>query len=539
MRRTALSACFVVFAFAAFCCKKQTVSARVLPVPSIYPTIQAALNAVGDDDTVFVDTGTYVEALQAPPISFALIGNMVTDSAIRHLPTIDPSRTATPRTASCITIPENCGLILEDFKLINGAAMYPRSNYFQPGGIALQSSLPLIINRCVFDSVFCGIYPPNYDIPNVVSIIDCEFHNTKGAVFSNGTFTALRCRVNGDTEGGLGGRDNVEIDECQFSGTAYSWIGMFGTGGIIERCTFGPGSCTYPMVTLRTSGDQEIENNTIADIGLTDAFIDILYLEGSPVVIRNNHFSDNYLRRYSTAPIRIRLDSQINPPDSSFTLILEHNVFAFCSLGSGDGSAAKILEVAGRCEVHHNYFIGNGPPANSVIRTGPGARYQTIYDNVFVDNGLAISDDPFAPDSADARWNYWGDSTGPYHPFLNPSGLGDEVEDNIRFAPWYPDTSFLETANPSKPLPDNFVFSVYPSPVNGEIRIALSLPVDRFADISVYNVLGQRVSVVARGLVSAGSHRYTIGASDLSSGKYFVRLSATPFHKVEQIVVLK
>jgi len=41
-----------------------------------------------------------------------------------------------------------------------------------------------------------------------------------------------------------------------------------------------------------------------------------------------------------------------------------------------------------------------------------------------------------ASEPLDARNNYWGDSTGPYHPTLNPDGLGGGVSDNIMFEPW-------------------------------------------------------------------------------------------------------
>ena len=36
----------------------------------------------------------------------------------------------------------------------------------------------------------------------------------------------------------------------------------------------------------------------------------------------------------------------------------------------------------------------------------------------------------------DARYNWWGSHTGPFHPLENPDGLGDNVEDNIMFTPW-------------------------------------------------------------------------------------------------------
>jgi hypothetical protein len=35
-----------------------------------------------------------------------------------------------------------------------------------------------------------------------------------------------------------------------------------------------------------------------------------------------------------------------------------------------------------------------------------------------------------------AEHNWWGDATGPYHPTLNPGGLGDTVSNNVDFDPW-------------------------------------------------------------------------------------------------------
>ncbi|MFC2015927.1 Ig-like domain-containing protein [Chloroflexota bacterium] len=35
-----------------------------------------------------------------------------------------------------------------------------------------------------------------------------------------------------------------------------------------------------------------------------------------------------------------------------------------------------------------------------------------------------------------ATYNWWGDASGPYHPALNPGGLGEEVSDRVAFTPW-------------------------------------------------------------------------------------------------------
>jgi len=42
----------------------------------------------------------------------------------------------------------------------------------------------------------------------------------------------------------------------------------------------------------------------------------------------------------------------------------------------------------------------------------------------------------FSSYTIDAKYNFWGDSTGPYHPTLNPNGQGNPVSDHVDFIPW-------------------------------------------------------------------------------------------------------
>lgn len=38
--------------------------------------------------------------------------------------------------------------------------------------------------------------------------------------------------------------------------------------------------------------------------------------------------------------------------------------------------------------------------------------------------------------NTDARFNWWGSASGPYHPALNPSGTGDRISDDLWYSPW-------------------------------------------------------------------------------------------------------
>ncbi|MBP9074663.1 MAG: Ig-like domain-containing protein [Caldilineaceae bacterium] len=80
------------------------------------------------------------------------------------------------------------------------------------------------------------------------------------------------------------------------------------------------------------------------------------------------------------------------------------------------------IAYSGRKGVHFNF--NNNPAAPVVFQNN------SIHDTA--QEGVANWNAPLL----DARNNWWGDASGPYHPTLNPSGLGDNVGDNITVYPW-------------------------------------------------------------------------------------------------------
>jgi parallel beta-helix repeat protein len=63
------------------------------------------------------------------------------------------------------------------------------------------------------------------------------------------------------------------------------------------------------------------------------------------------------------------------------------------------------------------------------------AHYNNIYNNPY---GIFNWGANYDTDNAtfDARFNWWGDASGPYHSTTNPSGLGGEIGDNVKYSPW-------------------------------------------------------------------------------------------------------
>ncbi|HCP32002.1 TPA: hypothetical protein DIT45_01940 [Candidatus Acetothermia bacterium] len=82
-----------------------------------------------------------------------------------------------------------------------------------------------------------------------------------------------------------------------------------------------------------------------------------------------------------------------------------------------------------------NLIVGNDIWRNRIgVSASPGTtlRFNRIYDNA----RFGLEQKIPAQGTVDARWNWWGYVSGPYHPDLNPEGEGDEVSDGIEFTPW-------------------------------------------------------------------------------------------------------
>ncbi len=82
--------------------------------------------------------------------------------------------------------------------------------------------------------------------------------------------------------------------------------------------------------------------------------------------------------------------------------------------------------------------------------------------------------------------------------------------------------------------------NAYPNPFNPTTTISVGLPEDALMKVSVYNVVGQEVAVLANGAYNAGYHNLTFNASNLSSGIYFVQASVPGrMDMVQKVMLMK
>ncbi len=79
----------------------------------------------------------------------------------------------------------------------------------------------------------------------------------------------------------------------------------------------------------------------------------------------------------------------------------------------------------------------------------------------------------------------------------------------------------------------------YPNPFNPSTTIEYVIPENGFVTVKIYNVLGKEVAALVDQHQTAGRHKVSFNASNLSSGVYFYKIDAGKFTSVKKMMLVK
>jgi len=89
-------------------------------------------------------------------------------------------------------------------------------------------------------------------------------------------------------------------------------------------------------------------------------------------------------------------------------------------------------------------------------------------------------------------------------------------------------------------LPRSFALEQnFPNPFNPSTTIRYALPLRASVVLAVYNMLGQQVSALIKGMQDAGLYEVRFDAAGLASGMYFYRLQAGTFTETKRLLLIR
>jgi len=489
--------------------------ARTIYVPGDLATIQSALDSIVERDTIRVAAGEYNELLIAQSVSFTLIGDIDPDSSENSMPLVDGTNIIGVDTPAVLLLPAHARAVIENFRFKNGDRKGIRS---------MADSV--VIRNCVVDSTYDG-FRHAQDNANAYVLLDhCEFRAIlfRCAVVHRGNeLSALHCIFEG-REGFISplvGTNQSFLESCTFTGNPGRYLlNAYGGPHTIVNCTFGPIiTADFDHAIALSNGTLTFSNNTITDCLYGSHVIVIQSDVGDSVEICDNTFI-----RCQSIPGQL---GAVGVIDVYTTGVSEHgplicdNTFTECS---GNRYADDIsLGPFSPAILSGNHFVGdnlNGVPSIAMSPNFSQPTPAILRDNYFENCGYALS----GIGSADARFNYWGSNSGPYHETLNPFGEGDTITGDVPFIPWLIDSTVATNASP--PLPENSNLHGYPNPFNSTVTIEYALAREQDVTLEIYDVLGRQVETLLSERQSVGVHSVRWVADSFASGLYFAKLTA-------------
>ena len=102
---------------------------------------------------------------------------------------------------------------------------------------------------------------------------------------------------------------------------------------------------------------------------------------------------------------------------------------------------------------------------------------------------------------------------------------------------WHGSATAISDHTP--PLAGTYSLGAYPNPFNPLSVIELNLPRTQRVRLSVFDIQGRLVTVLADRVVNAGLQRFTFDGSTLASGVYFARAESGDYVKTVRLMLVK
>ena len=573
----------------------KSTAGQLLQVPTVYPKIQAAIDAASNGDTVLVEEGRYYENIAIQSKSIVVASRYILDGDTSYISKtiIDGSRPVNTDLAPAVTIAycKDTTTVLCGFTITGGfgTRFFLDGAYTRVcGGVLVGGSSALISNNHIMGNVI-----------NHTLVPDPYLGASNGALGSNplgvsGTFLVVRGnliagnRVEGNHAGAggmsvLSDRPNVSVNfiiehnlirdnTCVDLG---DWKGM---GGGLGICTAFPNPGVKVVRNNVITGNQALGYRSFGG-GVYIAYTDTPSgsLDDDPgELFYNNIIHDNHagylgggvsIWRYCGITMNLTSPGKYMPRPAFINNTIVNNTAA-------DGSGFHIMNqvpfllnnvVWNQPQAATEWgeiYLGDVPEWTAWHQRNTYGGIELHYSDVrgmrdtlgninadplFVGGTHRLSDsspcigagvDSMQIASVDSThiarvWHHAPSFCFYGGPRPQPSGTKPDI--GACESPLPTDVPFLDVSHPIRFV----LYQNYPNPFNPSTTIKFELPKASMVRLTVYDMLGREGAVMVNERRDAGVHEVNFDGAGLSSGVYLYRLQAGEFVQTLKLVLLQ
>jgi hypothetical protein len=309
-------------------------------------------------------------------------------------------------------------------------------------------------------------------------------------------------------------------------------------------CVTDNGEVVFENLQLRNIGryglsiSRPFESNSI--VRLRNVIIDSIYHEES----YSNypyHFSEQYVLQLLNFDNQSVSISNVNLTRCSTNILLsiladEGSVNIENTIATGNFTGILYRPQFDTAMFSYSFLQDDLIGENCIYGSNPDYHAEHGYpylsaESMCIDGGCPTSDYNDSEDPANPGWALWP----------SQGGLRNDIGYTGGPLATVSDTSWVHV-DPRLPedLPERLQFeSLYPNPFNATSKVSYKLDHPAEITLKVYNILGQEMASLVRGMHQAGRHSITIDGSNWASGVYVLTLRTKSEVRTRKMLLLK